>query len=57
MSNNIDTAIDPNNAMLLPIDRQSGLFQLVCDIELPVLRTADAAHWGGICRAEKTLQE
>jgi hypothetical protein len=54
MSNNIDTTIDPNNAMLLPIDRQSGLFQLVRDIELPVLR-ANATPMRGMCRAEKTL--
>jgi nicotinamidase-related amidase len=30
--------IDPNDAVLLLIDHQSGLFQLVRDIELPVLR-------------------
>ena len=38
MSNTIDTMIDPNDAILLLIDHQSGLFQLVRDIELPVLR-------------------
>ncbi|NCJ08192.1 isochorismatase family protein [Synechococcales cyanobacterium C] len=38
MSNTIDTMIDPNDAVLLLIDHQSGLFQLVRDIELPVLR-------------------
>ncbi|NMF63979.1 hydrolase [Brasilonema octagenarum UFV-OR1] len=31
--------IDPNDAVLLLIDHQSGLFQLVRDIELPVLRS------------------
>jgi len=30
--------IDPNDAVMLLIDHQSGLFQLVKDIELPVLR-------------------
>ncbi len=30
--------IDPNDAVLLLIDHQSGLFQLVKDIELPALR-------------------
>jgi nicotinamidase-related amidase len=39
MSRTIDTMIDPNNAVLLLIDHQSGLFQLVRDIELPVLRS------------------
>jgi nicotinamidase-related amidase len=38
MSNTIDTMIDLNDAVLLLIDHQSGLFQLVRDIELPVLR-------------------
>lgn len=39
MSNTIDTMIDPNDSVLLLIDHQSGLFQLVRDIELPVLRS------------------
>jgi nicotinamidase-related amidase len=39
MSNTIDTMIDPNDSALLLIDHQSGLFQLVRDIELPVLRS------------------
>jgi hypothetical protein len=56
MSNTIDTMIDPNDSVLLLIDHQSGLFQLVCDIELPVLR-ANATPMRGMCRAEKTLQE
>jgi nicotinamidase-related amidase len=30
--------IDPNDAVMLLIDHQSGLFQLVHDIDLPVLR-------------------
>ena len=39
MSKTIDTMIDPNDAVLLLIDHQSGLFQLVRDIELPALRS------------------
>jgi nicotinamidase-related amidase len=31
--------IDPNDAVMLLIDHQSGLFQLVKDIDLPVLRS------------------
>jgi nicotinamidase-related amidase len=31
--------IDPNDAVMLLIDHQSGLFQLVRDIDLPVLRS------------------
>jgi len=31
--------IDPDDAVLLLIDHQSGLFQLVKDIDLPVLRS------------------
>lgn len=31
--------IDPDDAVMLLIDHQSGLFQLVKDIDLPVLRT------------------
>jgi nicotinamidase-related amidase len=31
--------IDPNDAVMLLIDHQSGLFQLIKDIELPVLRS------------------
>jgi len=31
--------IDPNDAVMLLIDHQSGLFQLVRDIELPILRS------------------
>ena len=30
--------IDPNDAVMLLIDHQSGLFQLVRDIDLPTLR-------------------
>jgi hypothetical protein len=56
ISNTIDTMIDPNDSVLLLIDHQSGLFQLVRDIELPVLR-ANATPMRGMCRAEKTLQE
>jgi nicotinamidase-related amidase len=39
MSKTIATMIDPNDAVLLLIDHQSGLFQLVRDIELPELRS------------------
>src|SRR5438034_10672190 len=38
MSKTIKTMIDPNDAVMLLIDHQSGLFQLVKDIDLPVLR-------------------
>ncbi len=45
--------IDPNDAVMLLIDHQSGLFQLVKDIELPVLRShvtalAKLSHLAGI---------
>src|SRR5438445_13675894 len=39
MSKTIKTMIDPDDAVLLLIDHQSGLFQLVRDIDLPVLRS------------------
>ncbi|MEP0915179.1 isochorismatase family protein [Leptolyngbya sp. GB1-A1] len=39
MSNTIDTMIDPNDSVLLLIDHQSGLFQLVRDIDISVLRS------------------
>src|SRR5437867_3231351 len=39
MSKTIKTMIDPDDAVMLLIDHQSGLFQLVRDIELPVLRS------------------
>jgi nicotinamidase-related amidase len=35
--------IDPQDAVMLLIDHQSGLFQLVRDIELPILRSHVAA--------------
>ena len=38
MSKTIKTMIDPNDAVMLLIDHQSGLFQLVRDIELLTLR-------------------
>ena len=38
MSKTIKTMIDPDDAVLLLIDHQSGLFQLVRDIDLPTLR-------------------
>ena len=45
--------IDPKDAVMLLVDHQSGLFQLVKDIELPVLRSnvtalAKVARLGGI---------
>src|SRR6266571_1182702 len=53
MSKTIKTMIDPDDAVMLLIDHQSGLFQLVRDIELPVLRShvialAKAARLAGI---------
>src|SRR5437764_6020458 len=39
MPNTIKTMIDPNDAVMLLVDHQSGLFQLVRDIDLPVLRS------------------
>jgi len=39
MSNGNKWMIDPKDAVLLLIDHQSGLFQVVKDIELPVLRS------------------
>jgi len=39
MSKTIKTMIDPDDAVMLLIDHQSGLFQLVRDIDLPVLRS------------------
>ena len=39
MSKTIKTMIDPNDAVMLLIDHQSGLFQLVRDIDLAVLRS------------------
>jgi hypothetical protein len=33
------TMIDPDDAVMLLVDHQSGLFQLVRDIDLPVLRS------------------
>lgn len=38
MSKVIKTMIDPNDAVMLLIDHQSGLFQLVKDIDVPSLR-------------------
>lgn len=51
MSNTIDIMIDSNDAVLL-ITHQSKFFQLVRDIELPVLR-ANASPMGSMCRAEE----
>lgn len=38
MSKVIDTMIDPNDAVMLLIDHQSGLFQLVADMDMVTLR-------------------
>ena len=53
MSTTIKTMIDPDDAVLLLIDHQSGLFQLVKDMDLEVLRSnvcalAKVAHLGKI---------
>lgn len=53
MSTVIKTMIDPNDAVLLLIDHQSGLFQLVKDMDLVELRNnvcalAKVAHLGKI---------
>ena len=45
--------IDPNDAVLLLIDHQSGLFQLVRDIELPVLRS-NVTSLAKVARLAKT---
>lgn len=39
MSTTITTMIDPDDAVMLLIDHQSGLFQLVRDIDQPTLRS------------------
>jgi nicotinamidase-related amidase len=53
MSKTIKTMIDPDDAVMLLIDHQSGLFQLVADMEMPTLRNnvsalAKVAHLGKI---------
>ena len=53
MSTTIKTMIDPTDAVLLLIDHQSGLFQLVKDMDMEVLRSnvcalAKVAHLGKI---------
>ena len=53
MSKTIKTMIDPNDAVLLLIDHQSGLFQLVADMDMLTLRNnvsalAKVAHLGKI---------
>src|SRR3954471_1432898 len=49
----IETMIDPNDAVMLLIDHQSGLFQLVADMDMLALRNnvsalAKVAHLGKI---------
>ena len=41
--NGLKPAIDPNDAVMLLIDHQSGLFQLVADMPMPELRARAAA--------------
>lgn len=53
MSTTIRTMIDPDDAVMLLVDHQSGLFQLVADIEVTELRRnvcalAKAAHLAGV---------
>src|SRR5439155_26885860 len=53
MSKTIKTMIDPDDAVLLLIDHQSGLFQLVADMDMLTLRNnvsalAKVAHLGKI---------
>ena len=53
MSKIIKTMIDPNDAVMLLIDHQSGLFQLVADMDMLTLRNnvsalAKVAHLGKI---------
>ena len=53
MSKIIKTMIDPNDAVLLLVDHQSGLFQLVADMDMLTLRNnvsalAKVAHLGKI---------
>jgi hypothetical protein len=40
--------VDPEDAVILLIDHQSGLFQLVKDIELPTLRAHVTALGGQV---------
>jgi nicotinamidase-related amidase len=51
MSKRIDTMIDPDDAVMLLVDHQSGLFQLVADMDMLTLRNnvsalAKVAHLG-----------
>jgi len=51
MSKTIKTMIDPNDAVILLVDHQSGLFQLVADMDMLTLRNnvsalAKVAHLG-----------
>ncbi|MGH7976271.1 MAG: isochorismatase family protein [Limisphaerales bacterium] len=53
MNKTIKTMIDPNDAVLLLVDHQSGLFQLVADMDMLTLRNnvsalAKVAHLGKI---------
>src|SRR5206468_3257317 len=47
MSKIIKTMIDPNDAVMLLIDHQSGLFQLVADMDMPTLRNNVSALAAG----------
>jgi nicotinamidase-related amidase len=53
MPKTIKTMIDPNDAVMLLVDHQSGLFQLVADMDMLTLRhnviaLAKVAHLGKI---------
>lgn len=52
MSKTIKTMIDPDDAVMLLIDHQSGLFQLVRDIDQPTLR-AHATALAKVARLAK----
>jgi len=52
MTKTIKTMIDPNDAVMLLIDHQSGLFQLVRDIDQPTLR-AHATALAKVARLAK----
>ncbi len=50
--------IDPDDAVMLLIDHQSGLFQLVRDIDLPVLRSqCDRAGEGRAAGQDSDLHD
>ena len=50
MANTNKWMIDPADAVLLLVDHQSGLFQLVRDIDQPTFVTTCCAREGGAAR-------